>query len=87
MSQKELAQLLGVSPSMVSLIESGDRTPSADLLQRVSKALRIPPLLIQLLASEEEDLTHLGEEGEDLLGRQLLRVLTSSFPIEGGGQS
>lgn len=81
LSQKELAQKLAISPSLVSLMESGDRIPSADVLKRVSDVLEIPPLLIQLLASETKDLSHLGPDGEELLGMQLLRVLTSNFPV------
>ena len=76
LTQGELAKRLKVSASQVSLIESGDRQPSMDLLKKVSRVLKIPLPLLTLLGSEAEDLAdlHSQEEINDL-AKTLLRVL------------
>ena len=43
MSQAELARRAGVTPSHVSLVESGKRQPSLGTLTRLSEALRVEP--------------------------------------------
>jgi len=42
-SQKALAERLGVSANYLSLIENGKRQPSLSLLQRVGRELEVPP--------------------------------------------
>jgi transcriptional regulator with XRE-family HTH domain len=56
LQQKELAELAGVDPSHISLIEIGKRKPSLDAVSKLSKALQIPEPLLTLLAAEPEDL-------------------------------
>jgi transcriptional regulator with XRE-family HTH domain len=56
LQQKELADLAGINPSHVSLIEVGKRTPSVGTVSKIAKALHIPENLMNLLAAEPEDL-------------------------------
>ena len=43
MNQSELARRIGVRQSYISMIESGDRPISDELLQKISAALRCKP--------------------------------------------
>jgi transcriptional regulator with XRE-family HTH domain len=52
--QTDLAERVGVTPSYLSLVESGRRSPSLRLLRRTSEALRIP-LGLFLLWGEDAD--------------------------------
>lgn len=52
MSQRQLAQLVGVDPSYISLIERGQRTPSPQLLAAIAEALGLRPE--ELLRAELE---------------------------------
>lgn len=51
-TQQELAELSGVTQGFLSLIERGEREPAVAFVGRVSKALKVPPQLILLLACE-----------------------------------
>lgn len=52
LKQKQLAQKSGLSPNSISEYESGYRTPSIDALEKLSKALTVPPCM--LLACEND---------------------------------
>jgi transcriptional regulator with XRE-family HTH domain len=65
-SQADVARVLGVGPSQVSLIEAGKRQPSHRLVQKLADVLRVPPALITLLASGSGDLTGKMQPFEDL---------------------
>lgn len=74
-SQKKLAVAADLTPSYVSLIESGRRVPTMPVLEALAKALKIPLHLIVLLASEAKDLHGISESTAQELGDQLLRML------------
>lgn len=40
--KKEIAQLLGVSPATVTLLNDGKRNPSTQLINRFSEVLNVP---------------------------------------------
>lgn len=43
LSQRELAELVGVTPAYIALLETGDRTnPSIDILQKLVIVLEVP---------------------------------------------
>jgi transcriptional regulator with XRE-family HTH domain len=76
LSQSELARRLDVSPSQISLVESGRRQPSADLLKEISRVLEVPLPLLTLLGSEKSDISeHYGEDEIADLGKTLLKLL------------
>lgn len=80
MQQRELAKKLDVDGSYISLLESGKRTPSLELLQAFASKLRVPVYLILLLASEEPDLQGIDAKQAHKLGHELLRAITDTFP-------
>ena len=54
MNQRQLAQRVGISASMLSLVESGRREPTIRLLRDIGKALEIPPAALLVVALQEE---------------------------------
>lgn len=56
LQQKELAVLVGLDPSHISLIEKGKRKPSVGTLDRLCRELKIPNHLFMLLGAERDDL-------------------------------
>jgi transcriptional regulator with XRE-family HTH domain len=86
-TQKELAEVLGVDASYVSRIEASDkkdaakdagRIPSTQILEKISSSFSVPFYLIALLASEEEDLKRLPVNNVDELSLNLLKLLESA---------
>lgn len=79
LEQGELARVLGIGQSHVSLIESSRRQPSREVLSKLSDSLRIPEPLIALLASEPDSLGSSPDiEG---LSQALLRLLVSASDL------
>jgi transcriptional regulator with XRE-family HTH domain len=44
LSQKTLADKIGISVSYVSMLERGQRSPPLDMLEKVAKALSVTPI-------------------------------------------
>jgi len=82
LQQKELAELAGIDPSHISLIEIGKRKPSVDAVEKLARALQIPDHLLTLLAAEPEDLDMKDpkelERATQSLAQLLLRHATHS---------
>ena len=75
LQQQELAQRAGLTPSYVSLVEMGKRNPSSSAIRKLSRALKIPPHLLTLLATEAEDADLIDQKELDALGESLVRLL------------
>ncbi len=43
LSQKDLADAVGISVSYVSLLERGQRSPPLETIEKMARALRVPP--------------------------------------------
>ena len=56
LQQREVADLAGLNPSYVCLIELGKRKPSVNAVEKLAKALRTPHHLFMLLGAESGDL-------------------------------
>ena len=80
LSQKDLATLAGVNPSYISLVEAGNRKPSAGSLEKLAEVLDVPLYLLMLLGSSESELRGLSQNEADRLGRQLLHMLVDAKP-------
>ena len=52
-SQKEVAKAVGVTPSYLSLVESGKRNPSIELVERAVASLGVPLEALFLLAASK----------------------------------
>ena len=78
LSQRKLADRIGVSPSHLSLIESGKRDPSLKLLEEISGRLAVPMHLLTLLASDVGNVDD-PEHAEQIaaVAKALLRVLVA----------
>jgi len=79
LTKAQLARELSIGASHLSLIERGKRSPSVDVLEEISRVLRIPPHLLTLLASETGDLDD-PKNAEQVaeLARSLVRVLVAA---------
>lgn len=77
-SQKELAALTKLDASYISRIEAGQRIPTLEVIELISKKLKIPVYLLTLLASDQEDLHGLPEKETKNIATDLLDVLISS---------
>ena len=44
LTQDQMATLLAVAPSYVSMLETGQRTPSLDMIDLFARRLRVPPV-------------------------------------------
>ncbi len=64
--QKDFAEMCGISQTYLSQIEKGRKTPTLDMLEKISKALKIPFPVLSFL-SLSEDLV--PEEKRDLYKR------------------
>lgn len=74
--QKDLADLLGVDKSYLSLLESNKRKPSADFLEKFCKRVKIPPHLFLLLSYEKNELGKLPKNESERLAKDLLQILS-----------
>lgn len=74
LTQRGLASLIGVKNSVISFYEVGDRTPSLEVLIKLSKALHISTdILLGLDKKETVDVSGLSENDrqyvQDLIDR------------------
>lgn len=54
--QGDLANACNISQSYLSLVEKGDKTPSSQLLEKISKVLDYPAAMLSFLALDEKDI-------------------------------
>lgn len=78
LSQKDLAKLTGVSGNYISMIESGKRVPSVDMLGAMAKAMDVPVYLLALIGSDQEDLRGIPFGDAQALANELLEMVSSA---------
>ena len=78
LSQRQLAERIGISPSHLSLVESGKRDPSLKLLEEIAGSLTVPMHLLTLLASDVGDVDD-PKHAEQIadVAKALLRILVA----------
>ena len=76
LQQKELAELLGVTSSYVSRIESGERPMSKKMVEKLVDRLSIPKELFMLLGQDSKNLKDQDSRLVDDMGKELLRIIT-----------
>ena len=74
-TQRELAELAGVDPSLVSMLEKGARQPSTSTLHSISEALEIPLPLLMMLGAESNDLKSVSAEEFQGLSQAIARLV------------
>lgn len=75
MTQRELAELLGMSVNAVSSLETGKSFPPKNTMKRLCKAFGIPQSYLLLSSIEEDDIP----EGKRVLYRALLEPLRNEL--------
>lgn len=76
LSQKELAGLIGKTPSYVSRIENNERTPSMDVINLICDRLEVPVSLFMLLGKKYENMDTMDKHLLDEMGSRLLKIIT-----------
>lgn len=79
LNQSALAQKIGVSRSYVSELESGNRTPSVDLLERYSKEFNIPVSSLVFFAEALEDREKYSgnlDKAKGVIAKKIIALLT-----------
>lgn len=84
LSQKDVATLASLDPSYVSLIETGRRNPTLNMVETLARALGVPLYLFIVLGSDEQELQGITPEQASILGRQILDVALATQREEGG---
>lgn len=74
--QKDFASLIGVTPSYLSLIESGKKDPSYSLIKKSAENLRIP--LVLLLQDEDNESDSLPPDLRNSLRKLFYDILSSA---------
>ncbi len=74
-SQQELAIKTSISKSLLSRIESDDRSLSKTNLKKISQKLNIPTDLIELLAYEKNEVKNIDKDKVENLGKTLLKII------------
>lgn len=67
MSNKQLADLMGVSPSMASRVRNGKRLPSTKVVMRMHQRMNIP--LDELMAAHTAGVQEFGQLVAQYAGR------------------
>lgn len=80
LSQRELAEVAEVDASLISLIESGKRQPSAATLKSISNGLHIPLHLLTMLGAEPGDLRHITGAEFQRLSESITRFVLQNEP-------
>ncbi len=81
LTQRELAFGADLDPSYVSLIESGRRMPSLEVLSRIADVVSVPIYIMVLLGCEDHDYTLRGDRER---ARTLLRNLPAGHEASVG---
>jgi len=77
-SQKKLSYLTKLDCSYISRIESGERKPAINTLEKISKELEIPFYLLILLSSNTTHLENSDSESIQRLSKALLDIVIES---------
>jgi transcriptional regulator with XRE-family HTH domain len=76
LSQKELAERLAFDASYICLLEAGRRKPTDQILKKISRTLRLPVELLELIGAEKKDLEMLNPRQAQKLSTSLLKIVT-----------
>jgi len=79
LNQSALAKKLGVSRSYISELESGNRTPSLDLLSRYADIFNIPVSSLVFFAEALQDKENLSgrlEKAKGVIAKKVIALLT-----------
>ena len=86
LSQQELAARTDISPSYLSLLESGRKEPSLAMIRAIAQALRIPEDLIILSSVDYGQLRVGSPETLAAVADQLLALIVPNEVLTSGGR-
>lgn len=75
LTQFQFAKRVGLEPSLVSRIESGNRIPTKRTIDLIIEKLSIPKDLIEMLAKEEDEIHGLDKKDWAKIGEELVKLL------------
>lgn len=79
LNQSALAEKLDISRSYVSELESGNRTPSLDLLGRYAEIFKIPVSSLVFFAEaleDKEDISNRLDAAKGIVAKKVIALLT-----------
>jgi len=79
LNQSALAKKLDISRSYISELESGNRTPSLDLLKRYAEVFNVPVSSLVFFAEALQDRDNLSgrlEKAKGVISRKVIALLT-----------
>lgn len=79
LNQLALAKKLGISRSYISELESGNRTPSLDLLNRYAETFNVPVSSLVFFAEALQDRENLSgrlDQAKGIIARKVIALLT-----------
>lgn len=77
LSQKELAQKTGLSQSVISRVESRERIPTDQFVDRLLESLDIPRELFDFLVNKNE--SKISPDERLILAKNLLRLISTKY--------
>lgn len=75
LKQADLADLVQVSVSYISLLEKGKRDPNFSIVQKIAAALNIPISILAFLATENNELSDISPELAEKLSHTALQLM------------
>ena len=67
LTQRQLADKMGVTVTCISMVETGQRSISEETLKKAAEALDVPALFVQCYATTEQDVGGRGSAGPEIL--------------------
>jgi len=84
-TQSQLAEITGLSPTSISQIEKGIKRPSTKNLTKICEALKVPEALVYLLAMDHEQIPEHMKHMHDLLFPSIRSMLLTILGVEDEG--
>ena len=78
MKQSELADMVQISVSYLSLLEQGKRDPNFSIVQKIASALNVPVSILTFLGADKSELTDISPELAEKLSYTALQLIGAS---------
>jgi transcriptional regulator with XRE-family HTH domain len=78
LTQPELAERAGISPSYLSVLEKGKRDPSFSMIEKIARALDIPLSLLIFIATDPSEIQGLPTEVTEKLSAATINLLRAA---------